>query len=382
MELSYLKSLMRFSVLIALLWMPSGYAEQVPDFYQMQELVLDQSVRERQAAMSRALEKMIVRASGNAWVLESLAQGQLEGQPLPEPATLAEAYRYESTDEIIERGGKQLPASRLIISFSKAGIEKILRSAALPIWSSNRPSVLVWLVKDDFSSGRELVLLRDGSELAAAAGQVAVERGLPLVAPLLDLEDRLTADADAFWSLDEVAIREASSRYQPDVIVVGRYSQTSSGRWLGAWSLWDKNRREVFDFDSSSENELVSRGVATITDYLASRYAILPRGGSGDYLNIELQQVENFNQYIRALSYLESLDIVKQIALKSIDGSRVGLRLMLEGDRGSFIDALALDKKLVQINLIPAATPVDESSALTAGAPRLDETPLRFRWLQ
>lgn len=377
-----MKSLMRFSVLILMLWLPNGYAEKVPNFYQLQELVLDQSVRERQAAMSRALEKMIVRASGKAWVLESLAQGQIEGQHLPDAASLAEAYRYESTTETIERDGKVLPASRLIINFSKVGIENILRSAALPVWSSNRPSVLVWLVKDDFANGRQLVLLRDGSELAMAAGEVAVERGLPLIAPLLDLEDRLTADADSVWSLDEALIREASTRYQPDVIVVGRYSQTSSGNWLGAWSLWDKDRREVFDLDSSSEKELVGRGVATITDYLASRYAILPGSDSGGDLNVELQQVENFNQYVRALSYLESLDIIKQVKLISIDGSRVGLRLMLEGDRQSFIDALELDRKLLPVS-VASATVVDGAlPALTVGMPWVEEAPLRFRWTQ
>lgn len=348
-------------------------AELVDNLYQQSELVLDQSNEARQLAAESALAKVLVRVSGRASLLE-LAPIQ---QALNQSSRWVEAYRYESTNEVIVQDEIEKPASRLVLNFSRAGIERLLREQHAPLWPANRPSVLVWLVKDDLSVGRELVSLQDTGELAKEAAQVSQLRGLPLVLPSLDLQDLLSINADQVWSLDQAAIIEASARYQADVILVGRYTQTSSGRWLSAWTLLHKQHQQVFDIDTAQEAELVAEGLSAATDFLASIYSISSLGGATESITIEVQQVNGFTDYVQVLNYLDSLEVVRQLDLVSLERQSIRVRVKMEGEIHSLEDALELDRRLQ-----PQAPEVSSDGLIPtnlepAGS---DDNPLLYRW--
>ncbi|MBR9908889.1 MAG: DUF2066 domain-containing protein [Gammaproteobacteria bacterium] len=360
---------------LASLWSPGASAELVANLYQQEELVLDQGSRERRRAVEQALNQVLVRVTGNSRAPNLLALRNA----IADPAQLVDAYRYESSAETLLRDGEQLPASRLIISFSRSGIERLLSAAGLPLWSANRPSVLVWLVRDDFDRGRQLVSLQDSSEVAATVQNIARERGLPLVTPLLDLEDRLMINAEKIWQLDSEAIREASSRYQADAIVVGRYSQTSSGLWLAAWSLIHRDRQDVFDLENQQETALVAEGLAIVAEQLAAMYAIVLSNGGGAEVTLELHEVNSFPAYVAAINYVAGLDVVRQLRLLGVEDNRLQLRLQMQGDVDSLTNALQLDRKLIPLDAITRGPGQGVTLPPYNGGGSAPQ-PLRFRW--
>jgi uncharacterized protein len=375
MLLQWAQAAVKYGHLLALtaLLSMAARAELVENLYQQSELVTGQSTAERQQATRQALAKVLVRVSGRSALLQSAGIQSV----LDKPQQFVEAYRYESTDDIIEQDGLPVPAARLVFNFSRAGIERLLRTQQAPLWPANRPSVLVWLVKDDLSAGRELVSLQDGSELSAAASSLSELRGQPLVLPVLDLQDRLTISADQVWNLDQAAIIEASARYQADVLLIGRYSQTSSGRWLSAWTLLHKQHQQVFDRDSAQEVDLVSQGLGAATDFLASVYSISSLGGDTDSVLLEVQQVNGFSNYVQLLSYLDALEVVRQLDLVLLEEQTIRVKIKLEGESRSLIDALELDRRLQPV-VSRESTPVALPKVLEAHGS--ENNPLRYRW--
>ncbi len=370
----------RLGIALAVLMVsPMVHAEVVTQLYQQSELVSGQSQAERKQAARSALEKVLVRVSGRDFVLQ-VAGVQTA---LNRAERLIEAYRYESTDETMPQEGLPVAASRLVFNFSRSGIERLLRDQQAPLWPSNRPSVLVWLVKDDLNKGRELVSLQDGGPLADAATELSLLRGIPLVMPMLDLEDRLQISPNQVWSLDQAAIIEASARYNADVLLIGRYSQTSSGQWLSAWTLLHKQHQQVFDREATEEPMLVTQGLNAATDFLASIYSISSFGGATDSVIVQIEQVNGFRDYVKAVNYLDSLEVVRHVNLAALEAHSIQLSVKLEGDISALTDALALDRRLgaLRESIDPTSAQVNGVKLpATPEALGSQSNPLRYRW--
>ena len=360
----------------------STHAEQIKNIYQQDELVLDQSVKSRRQAASRALQTVLIRVSGTT----AVAQSAPVRAALSNPEALLQSFRYQSSTEMIERDGEELPATQLVMSFSATGVESLLRRASLPIWPANRPSVLLWLVRDDLQMGRQFVDLQDlDNPVAEEIVNSARQRGLPLTVPLLDLQDRLALGPDDVWRLDGEAVREASLRYQADAILIGRYSQTSSGQWLATWTLLHKDRREVFDSDGMVETQVAQQGIEASAAYLADIYAVATADSAPALsITLDIESIHDFAQYAAALKYIEGLHVVNQLQLVQVKASRIRVQLEMQGDLTLLINGLDLDGKLV---------PADPDTASLSSASiyrlqnqgssvdsRLGNKPLRFRW--
>src|SRR5690606_22276740 len=121
----------------------------------------------------------------------------------------------------------------------------------------------------------------------------AKRRGVPLILPLQDLEDRLALSARDLWSMDERAVRRASERYQADSVLVGRYSSTSSGIWRSHWQLYHTLGHPVFDLEASSLDDLLTSAVNRVADHFAGLYAITPREEGPDTTIIQLAELRD-----------------------------------------------------------------------------------------
>ncbi|MYM65003.1 DUF2066 domain-containing protein [Pseudomaricurvus sp. HS19] len=357
---------------------PAASAEEVKGLYQQDELVANQSDSLRRKAASEALSKVIVRVSGRASVLGDPAVAAATADPL----SYLEAYRYESTGELIVEGDEELPATRLVMSFSGVGIERLLRRNNLPVWPANRPAVLLWLVSDDLKAGRQLVELQGDSDSGRDVRRAAAERGLPLVLPLLDLQDKQALKPQQAWSMDQKAVTAASARYSSDAVLVGRFSHTASGRWLSDWSLLHKGEKSVFDADGSSQEQVIRAGLAAAAEKLASLYAVVSNGAAGGELLLEVDAVNGFAAWQQVVDYLQGLEAVQQLTLERYQNGMLTVQLKLAGDPSQLTAVLDLDRRLLPVSLPkpePQLQPVDPAAAtVPAGEPALPR--LRYRW--
>ncbi len=367
-----------------LLWAITAFAwaEQVVDLYQTQSLIKSQSGSERARAAADGLAEVFLRVSGS----EGTLRNPLIAKALRRAQSYMYEFRYESTDETLLEGGKEIPASRIVMKFSPQAVEKVLRQARMPMWPANRRSVVMWLVVDKLSGGRQLVGEAENPQEVKVLTEASVRRGLPVIVPLLDLEDRITLSADDAWNLEENAIRQASKRYRADSILIGRYSQTSRGRWRGNWTLLD-DRQGGSMFDSSGRNldEIIDKGVDQVAGYMASLAAIVPGTESSGAVVMQLDGIKHFGSYIKVLKYLESLAVVRHAELTAVHEDTLLLQLYTEGELALLIDALALDKKIFPVAAADTAYAVNREPVIGTGVPWQGprgsaQNPLQYKW--
>ncbi|OFC68681.1 DUF2066 domain-containing protein [Alteromonas confluentis] len=170
--------------------------------------VENQSSRTQRAATRTALEQVVVKITGQR---DALKQASVRTM-LSEPQRYLRAYRFEMNNGELFYVGE----------FDSQTVTQELREAGLPIWGQRRPDTLIWLATQDDNSNREIISDGTANDITEALREVATERGVPVVFPLMDLDDSLSISVYDVWGRFAVSLKEASARYQPDYIVGAR----------------------------------------------------------------------------------------------------------------------------------------------------------------
>lgn len=326
---------------------PGLRAAEAQRLYEATVPVAGQTAEERQAVLGEALRAVAVKVTGQRGVAGDPAlAGMLEAAE-----THVQQYRYESAGEGVE------PALRLWVRFNPAGVEAALRAAGLPVWGRERPLTLMWVVVDD---GRNRLLVSESEPPAAAAAinDQARSRALPMLLPLLDLEDRSAVSASDVWGRFQEVILAGSGRYGADAVVAGRAYRTREGAWRGDWSLFAGGAAAA-TWDSRGETlaAVLAAAVDRTADTLAGQVVPALAGGAGVSAPAEGAQpgglrmtvigLEAYEDYGRLLRTLESLPVVKSVQVAGAGPDRLELRLELLGTRMDLERAVSLERMLV-----------------------------------
>jgi len=214
--------------------------------------------------------------------------------------------------------------------------------------------------------GRGFLAVDSNPEIVKLMQDFAAARGLPIIFPVLDFEDRRTLSENTAWNLDQSAISSASARYGADSILAGRLHFTASGELVGLWQFQFQDGAEVFDgFDNELQSYL-NAPLNRITTQLAGYFAILPESVDGESIRLRVDGIKNLTAYSSLLNYVENLGLVETVTTAEVDGERIELQLGLVGDTRQLYEQIALDRDLMPIN-----NTVEDSSRATM---------LHYRW--
>lgn len=315
---------------------PAVYAQN-SRYYSASVPVTSQSARERERAAKEGLRQVLVRISGTL----ELDQYPQAISAIERAGTYLEQFSYEQV-----RGATGPAVEHLVMSFSPPAVEKLLQGAGLPYWPvQQRPTTLVWLVEDDITEGKRL--LNDANDPVLqglfSAGQA---RGLPLLLPLLDLDDQLAISAEQVWNLDQEAVLAASERYSADTVLIGRYSRTSVGQWWTSWQFFHRGQGHNFDLRGEDGLLVGQQALAPLADYLAGIYALRANPEGAALLFVQVGPVNNFGTYRKTLDYLQKLAVITSFNLLAVTEESLLLSLQLSGTFDQLKNALALDAKL------------------------------------
>ena len=218
-------------------------AVTLENLYQAEVLSESQSDAQRRIDASEGLSQVLTRVSGRSDILQNPVIVAALKTPEQYYSEFSYARVEAGNDEaaaLPQPGLDPLPAETprqvMRIRFAPSLIAKILREADLPVWGSNRPSVLSWMAIDD-ESGRQVLGEANPSLFAKTLNQAARARGVPLLLPLWDLEDSRGVSSSEIWGRFLGRIEAASKRYSPDKILVFRAESEFSNQWRGDWSL-------------------------------------------------------------------------------------------------------------------------------------------------
>lgn len=349
---------------LALLYLPLAEAAQIEGLYQAKVPVKSQSRDERLEVYPAALAQVVVKLSGDRGVPE---RPELSGL-MRNAVALVQQFQYQelpsANQALLEEGYKRL----LVARFDGRAITQALIEANVPLWGGTRPEVLLWLAIEDRET-RYLLGARASAELESHLDEQAARRGLPLLLPLLDLDDRRRLAFADVWGDFHHNVMLASARYGADVVLVGRLVRTAEGTWQTRWSLHyvvaSNTPSDYWQGEANSQREALAIGIDGAADHIARRYAQLYSADSADSVALRVTNVSDMAGYARAMNYLESLDIVTAVEVVRIRADEVLFRLAIRGDARGLEQSIRLGATLAQ-NVGSAPSPADELSTARA----------------
>lgn len=196
-------------------------AAEVNDFYLVRLPVSGTQLTDAQR--SEALDDMLIRYSG---LRELPASSVLQ-------SAQQQAGRYIAQTQTRNENGEKTAD----VSFDPAAVQHLAQTLGLPVWNHDRPAIMLWLVdnRGNNSAGeRRIMLDQEYSAAREQLRQVAMERGIPLLLPLGDLEDNMAVSASDVYGNFINPIAAASLRYQPDAVLVASLNNDSL-----TWHLYD-----------------------------------------------------------------------------------------------------------------------------------------------
>ncbi|MEO2172857.1 MAG: DUF2066 domain-containing protein [bacterium] len=316
-----------------------GLSLTVEDLYMAEVYVMSQDDAQLKSGAQAALLQVLIRVSGT----QDVQDNRLVTNALRNPSDYYYQYSYQASDREFQIGGQQVPARILRLRFEPSAIGKLLRDADYPVWGSNRPSVLLWLAVSD-EQGRRLISESDSSEVLSAVEVSAEQRGLPLLFPLLDLEDEAQLSTAEVWGSFLGRIDTASSRYKPDCVLTGRVRKSDTGQWTANWNYRIDNQWSSYSNIAYNADDLVAEIVNSLADSLARRYAIDSSRGT---VEIRIDRVDNLADYAAVSKYLQSLAPVLDSYLVEVRDSQVLFQLSTEGQTRQLIEIIELDNKML-----------------------------------
>lgn len=330
-------------------------ASRVTGLYSAEVPVEGQSAEQRTDGIRRAFTQMLIKVTGNRNVARRPElQGDIEQAP-----RYVQQYRYRlnagRAPAAEEGAAESAESARLLtVQFDAAAVQRLLRERRLTVWGENRPSGLVWLGIE--SSGQRRVARPElDGVLLGAMSAAAEKRGIPLLLPLMDLEDQSAVRVADLWGDFEQNIRRASQRYSPDLIVTGRMTQLSGRLWRVTWNLYHGDRVSSWRDEGADPVVLAHEGVEYVSDLLAERYA--PVGGEANLSRIRLRVagVTGLAQYVGVGRFLQSQSSVERADMVSVEPEAVTYELQVRGGIQVLEQGLALGGMIEPITDLPDA---------------------------
>lgn len=334
-------------------------AVTLENLYQAEVLSESQSDAQRRIDASEGLSQVLTRVSGRSDILQNPVIVAALKTPEQYYSEFSYARVEAGNDEAaalpqpgLDPLSAETPRQVMRIRFAPSLIAKILREAGLPVWGSDRPSVLSWMAIDD-ESGRQVLGEANPSLFAKTLNQAARARGVPLLLPLWDLEDSRGVSSSEIWGRFLGRIEAASKRYSPDKILVFRAESEFSNQWRGDWSLGEGGQWRSGTVYGESQAQLATALVGVLASVLSEQYAVT---STRSEVRLTVEGITEIQDYAEVSRYLEGLTQVMSVQPVRILTDMVEFKLRSEGEVQQIIDVIALDRKLSLLRL-------DESSS-------------------
>ncbi|HSC83583.1 MAG TPA: DUF2066 domain-containing protein [Pseudomonas sp.] len=324
----------------------SSSAESVSDLYQVREAVTSQQPEERNAALGKALETLVLRLTGDSQAVQNPALATVR----QDPQQLVSRFSYEG--------------DKLVVDFDPLTTENKLRQAGIALWGANRPAILTWWLN---SAGDGVSLIGDGQDAAAPLRQAAQHRGLPLRLPLADLSEQLVATPENLGANQPDALRPVSERYAADALLTVQ-AHEENGQWQAQWRLWLGDSREQGSAQGSDQAALADAVLLAVSERLAPRFVVKP--GAASALTIEVQGA-NLARYAELERLLEPF----AARLLQVKGDQLTWQVNASSEQ------LRAQLGLAGLQELPAdAAPLDASAQPGTPPAPAPSNLLRFRW--
>jgi uncharacterized protein len=310
----------------------SGIASAGDNLFEADVPVAGQQPDLRTAYMKSALQEVLVRVTGQPDVLNRDPVRSM----LDSPERFVQQYRYYTVP------GSTPPRLMLRVNFDGGSIQQALRQQGVAYWGkTERPEILLWLAVEDGGT-RYIVSAQDDSDAARELQEAARQRGIPLLLPLMDLEDQSQVRFTDVWGGFFDGLLAASARYKPGDVMIGRLHRGPSGGWEARWDMGGGRDGGSWSGSGKQLGDVLQAGIDTLSERLAAGHAVAESGPAAGMTSITVEDVNTLTAFARVDDYLSSLTTVRRLALERVDGSTLQYALQLAGSLDGLTQTLAI----------------------------------------
>ncbi len=250
-------------LVLAFLWLvlPDKmlHADEIQGLFEIELIANSQSAPDREQAIKQALYGVLNRVL----VSDDIAKIPVVQQALQGAQHYVKQFQYSliAADEYSESD------ARLIrVEFDQDQLMELMRQSQVGIWSEIRPRTLVWLVVDE-DGKRQFYNPDDMPEFETALATAAKIKGVPIIFPMLDLEEQQKISVSEVLGADSKNLLNVSARYEVPAIMAGRVLRKGQC-WQGEWAFY-------FDGKISQWNTACLPLKSTLLEGMQGAYKVL-----------------------------------------------------------------------------------------------------------
>ncbi len=344
--MKYLSALLMTFLLSFTLW-----ATPVANLYQVQVAVASQSDADKMTATKLGLQQMLVKIGGNTNILAN----QKIQSALAQANNYVEAFSYQTNPAPTDNNNLLLT-----LSFSRSAINQLLQTTGQSIWPGDRPLVLAFIAVNDGVT-QQVVKADDASAVNDYLTKLAVQRGVPLIFPILDLQDiNNQINFNNVWTTNAQVLQTAANRYNSNALLMVQLIKNGDSTWNSQWVLNIDGDQASFSANNVDQNTAMTQGFNQVIDALAAHYSLLTTTNTSQQETITIADVKDLASAARAQQYLQRLSPVRQAILTRMQDNQLQFVLVLSGTEKDFLRAINLDQNLTPIpanqvdNYLPA----------------------------
>lgn len=274
-----------------------------------------QQPAQREQALRQALSRYLVQLTGREDAPAQLADW------LSNPGRFVQRYRYEHGPEGL----------RLAVQFDAPAVRRALAERGVAVWDVSRPPVLVWMAVE--RGGQRLLVSPDETPvLRNQLLDAARARGVPLLFPLMDAEDRAKVSFADVWGGFSDRLRVAAGRYGTPVVLIGRAFQ-DRGEWVSRWQLLGAGPDSAWSGAAATLEQALERGMAELAPRLAGSYTTVAAAAADPAgLRLRVEEVRDLASLGRLTRYLRSVAGVTSLQPVLVEPAAVVLRIETDVD--------------------------------------------------
>lgn len=304
---------------------PAAESLRDPELYQAQVELISQGASERKSAAARALGQVVVKLTG-----DPLAAGNpVVRRALPNAESFVADSRASETSSDQEGntavGGVPVYKTTMSFAFEPGSVDALVAGAGLKVWGGPRPRPILWLAIDD-GRGARLVNSQQLNVVSPLAKR-GLERGLRFGMPAGSAIEQ--AAVQTIWAQNPEPMRALTSRYGNDTQLLGKLYRAGSG-WTADWVL-SRGEQELsrWSFTDPSPQRAIASGADGAADAIARQDAVAIDVGQPGPLAIEIVGLRDGSDYARAMGYLQSLAVVRELRVLEASPDRLQVHLEL-----------------------------------------------------
>ncbi len=316
----------------------AAYAATVPNLYEGEGPITEKHDAPTVEDAQAALKPVLIKLTGDRNT----------------PSAPGAAKLYAHADKYLQGFGYRTDAKGNSLfwgKFEPGLLDGAARAAGFKLWNKDRPGVLVWLSVDE-NGQRRLLSPNENFSYIKYLQDKAGERGLPLLIPLLDLQDEALLKVPDLWEGFKDVIVKSGERYKADIVLAGLITVAGPEQWLTRWTLYAGSDDPPFAWNGTpaKPDAALAEAMDAASDALAQGKIKRKAPEAPRRFELIVQGIGSFNDYTRIQNYLGSLAGVKQVDIKRMEGERAVFALSAIGGLEAVAEAISLGTTLQAVS--------------------------------